>query len=219
MSAPLQFGRRIHFDERSRDYPVRTAVAGKEPRSYTWRCTTLLNQGSTGHCVGFSFAHELAARPVEVPVTNRMADRYYEQAKSMDEWPGDNYEGTSVLAGARNGIALGFFARYRWAFNLNDVILALGHAGPAVLGINWHEGMSSPDKDGWIKPSGDVVGGHAILCKGVSLNDEGYFTLHNSWGKAWGVNGCCRISFDDLYDVLADQGEACIPEGRHNPVV
>ncbi len=102
---------------------------------------------------------------------------------------------------------------YRWAFGLDDLILAVGYAGPAVLGLNWYEGMLQTDTRGYIKPTGKLAGGHAIVCHGVSVKDH-YFKLHNSWGKDWGQNGECRITFVDMDKLLREQGEACVPVVR-----
>lgn len=209
--------RRVHFDERSRNYPVRALVADKEPRSYTWSCSTYLNQGQEGACVGFSIAHELAARPVEVPATRTFAYSLYDRARQLDDWEGEDYEGTSVLAGMKAATERGFYSEYRWAFSIEDLILAVGYKGPAVLGLNWHEGMMEPDEEGYVHPTGDVVGGHAILCRGVGVKQR-YFFLHNSWGRDWGPHrGTCRIGISDLAGLLADQGEACIPVHRTRP--
>lgn len=206
-----------HFDERSLDYPVRALVAERAPRSYTWSCPLYLNQGSEGACVGFSIAHEIAARPVEATATNRLATDIYHRARELDDWPGEDYEGTSVLAGMKAAREMGYFSEYRWALSLDDLILAVGYKGPAVLGLNWYEGMLETDDQGYVHPDGDIAGGHAILCRGVGVRQR-YFYLHNSWGRSWGaIGGHCKISFEDLERLLGEQGEACIPLGRANP--
>lgn len=202
------------FDPASRNYPIRTLVASRTPRSYTWWCGTYLDQGTEGACVGYSIAHELAARPVEVPVSRSIAQKIYSRARQIDEWPGEDYDGTSILAGMKAATENGYFTEYRWAFSLQDLILAVGYKGPAVLGVNWHEGMLEPDQRGHISPTGEIVGGHAILCRGVNLRGQ-FFYLHNSWGPKWGpLGGTCRIGFDDLDFLLHSQGEACIPVAR-----
>lgn len=43
-------GRHIQFDERSRKYPVMATIDRTFPRSYTWSCGTVLDQGSEGAC-------------------------------------------------------------------------------------------------------------------------------------------------------------------------
>lgn len=207
--------RRVSFDERSRNFPIR-AIVPKRPRSYTWSVgATWLDQGTEGACVGFAWAHELIARPAIVAsVTDAFAlERIYHEARKIDEWPGENYDGTSVLAGAKVVKAMGAMAEYRWAFGLDDLRLAIGHAGPAVLGLNWYEGMFDPDEQGFIRPSGSIAGGHAIVCYAVNQKQR-YFKLRNSWGRDWGRAGDCFLSFDDMGRLLSEQGEACIPVGR-----
>lgn len=208
----------VQFDEQSRSFPIRTLVADKKPRSYTWAIRTTLDQGTEGACVGFSWAHELASRPVIIDgIKERDGLAIYQEARTLDEWPGEDYDGTSVLAGAKAVIATGYMKEYRWGFGLQDLILAVGYAGPGVLGTNWYEGMFEPDAKGFIHPTGRLVGGHAILIRGVNVTKK-YVTLHNSWGSDWGKNGDCYLSFDDLDKLLHEQGEFCIPVGRKNPL-
>lgn len=209
------FDRRIQFDNRSRNFPIRMALPSvAPPRSYTWSCPIWLDQGSEGACVGFSVAQEAAARPVSVKnVTTDTAQWVYRRAQELDIWPGQDYDGTSVIAGIKAGKELGWYQEYRWAFGLNDLILALGYKGPAVLGINWYEGMFDTDARGLVHVTGSIVGGHAILATGVSVKKK-LVRLHNSWGQDWGLGGDCYISFDDLNRLLHEEGEACIPVKR-----
>jgi len=211
MSEKRTFDRLINFDSRSRDFPIRTMVAGKKPRSYTWACNTWLDQGREGACTGFAVAHEAAARPCVVPnITNAVAKKLYKRAQQLDQWPGEAYEGSSVLGAMKAATELGWFEEYRWAFNEADLALAVGYRGPAVLGINWYEGMSNPDSNGIIRPTGKQTGGHAILCRGYNAKTRLY-RLRNSWGPSYGIGGDCFISADDLEWLLHNQGEACIP--------
>lgn len=211
------FDRLVKFDERSRAYPIRTMIAADRPRSYTWRCDLNLDQGSEGACTGFSVSHEAAARPVCVTgITNQTAQAIYYRARQIDEWPGENYDGSSVLAAMKAGKELGWYDEYRWAFGESDLALAVSRKGPAVLGINWYEGMGRPDANGIITVSGQVHGGHAILCNGYNAKTRMY-RLHNSWGKSWGINGECFISASDIARLLSEHGEACIPVKRAKP--
>lgn len=205
----------VQFDERSRNFPIRQLIdAAAQPRSYTWSCSILLDQGQEGACAGFSVTHEAAARPVTVKnLTETDARQIYKRAQQLDEWPGENYEGTSVLAAIKSAKERGWYGEYRWAFGINDLILALGYKGPAVLGINWYEGMLDPDNSGHIHATGELVGGHAILANGVNVAKK-YVRLHNSWGPSWGLNGECLISIADLDRLLHEEGEACIPIQR-----
>lgn len=217
----MKLGRIQQFDERSRAFPIRTLLEAKRPRSYTWACSTTLDQGTEGACVGFSWAHELIARPVVVSgIDATTATGFYHAAQGLDPWDGGAYpgadpfyEGTSVLAGAKAVQNAGYISEYRWAFGLDDVLLTLGYKGPVVLGIEWHEDMFDPDADGLLHVSGGIAGGHAILANGVSLSRR-LVRLHNSWGADWGRNGEAYIGFDDLAQLLADGGEACVPMKR-----
>lgn len=221
-----RLGRLRQFDPKSRAFPIRTLVAGKPLRSYTWRVNVWLDQGREGSCVGHAFAHELCARPVITTVDDTYARRIYHEAQRIDPWPGGayedaqpHYEGTSVLAGAKVCQTLGHFLEYRWGFSLQDVLLAIGYAGPCVLGIDWHRDMAQAEDDGRIRPVGEVLGGHAILAYKVQVPTKrravGKVWVHNSWGREnWGLNGRGYLTFDDLGHLLRAGGEACIPQKR-----
>lgn len=212
------------FDHRSRQYPVSTIIRRATPqRSYTWSLGLTLDQGAEGACVGFGWAHELAARPAPATgITNTFArERLYWEIQKRDPWDGGAYpgaepfyEGTAVLTGAQYIQSLGGMDEYRWAFSLQDLVGGIGYAGPAVLGLNWYEGMLEPDSSGYIHPTGELVGGHCILARGVNIRSRSVL-LHNSWGAGWGSNGTCRITFLELERLLHEQGEACIPVRRH----
>lgn len=209
-------GRLEEFDERSRLFSVGPLVEQRLPRSYTWKTHTDLNQGREGACVGFSWAQELAARPSVIQnVTDLTGTTIYKNAQKLDEWPGENYSGTSVLAGVKaiQQLYPGAIGEYRWAFNMDDLILALGYQGPAVIGVPWYSGMYNTDANGFVHVKGNKVGGHAILVHGVNVFKK-FFKLHNSWGSAWGICGGCRLSFDDMARLLSEKGEVCIPTKR-----
>jgi len=215
------------FDERSRRYPVKATVSATRPRSYTWPCAQHLDQGREGACVGFSITHELVARPVEVKgLDGKFAkELIYWEAQRTDDWEGGSYpgakpvyEGTSVLAGMKIAKKLGYITEYRWAFGLDDLVMAVGHRGPAVLGLVWYDGMFEPYSCGHLHVEGDVAGGHAILCKGVNVEDR-YFVLHNSWGPSWGRGGDARITWAEMDRLLHEEGEACIPTQRGKGIV
>lgn len=211
--------RLVQFDERSRAFPVMATITPTKPRSYTWRVDSWFDQGMEGACVGFAWTHELAARPkVITGLTNQFArEQVYWAAQALDHWEGGAYpgaspfyEGTSVLAGAKATQNLGYISEYRWAFGLDDLRMAVGYKGPAVLGINWYDGMFQPDAEGRIQPTGTVRGGHAVV---AYSNSERYgrFRLWNSWGPEWGQNGSCWVSHEDMDRLLREDGEACIP--------
>jgi hypothetical protein len=202
------------FDVQSLDYPVTATIETKKQRSYTWKGGPVTDQGREGACVGHGWTGELTAKPVPIHVPDPAGYAFglYKRAQQIDEWPGEAYSGTSVLAGAKELAARGLLKQYSWAFGLNDLILGIGYRGPAVLGIPWYESMYVA-KDGKVTVSGRQVGGHCILARGVSVRRR-QVLLRNSWGVGWGNGGDAVISFDDLDRLLHEGGEACIPTFR-----
>jgi hypothetical protein len=220
MNTPItrKFDRAIKFDERSRGYSIRSSFEYNYPRSYTWRCSSWLDQGSEGACTGFAVSHEAAGRPCVVEgVTEADAQEVYYRARQIDEWPGEDYEGSSILAAMKAGKERGWYKEYRWAFGVDDLAIAVSRHGSAVIGVYWYTGMFNTDSKGFIHATGNIAGGHAILCHGFNVKGN-YFKLHNSWGPRWGVNGECKISYDDMDKLLQNQGEACIPVLRTKPL-
>lgn len=192
-------------DPRSLNYPIRGEV-DVDVSSRQWAPGPVLDQGSEGACVGFGWSGELACEPVRIVVSNASAFELYREAKTLDHWPGQGYEGTSVLAGAKALMRRGQLVKYRWAFGVEDVRVAvLGH-GPVVLGIPWYSGMYDAP-GGILNASGDYVGGHCILVTGYR---PGWFRLRNSWGADWGLNGSADIKYEDLDFLLDQDGEACV---------
>jgi hypothetical protein len=208
-----RLGRQPAFDERSRAFGI-AAVEDRAPRSYTWGAGSQLDQGTSSACVGFSWAAELSAKPVVIPTDDDRGFRLYAEAQAVDRaegrfWP----EGASVLAGAKAVQAAGHMAEYRWAFGADELATAASRSGPCVIGIPWHTSMFHPDAQGYVRPNGSVVGGHALLVRGYNVKAR-RFHLRNSWGSRWGKAGDCYLSHTDMAALLADQGDACVPMRR-----
>jgi len=202
------------FDDKSRQYPIRT-VAPARPRSYTWSLDAVLDQGREGACTGFATVHEALARPCRVPgLSTADALAVYGRAKELDDFP-PGTEGSSVLAAVTAGCERGWYAEFRWAFGLDDLLVGLGK-GPAILGVNWYDSAYTPVEEGgdpYVRLAGPIAGGHAILARGLDVRRERVL-LHNSWGKGWGRKGTAWISYADLDRLLREDGEACIPVVR-----
>lgn len=230
---------RSYHDERSLDYPIRTLIGDKLPRRRRrmWRAhRQRLDQGTEGACVGFGWTAELQAEPKIVGGANgrigrytaqQFAGRLYREAQQVDDWPGEDYEGTSVLAGAKALQDQGFIEGFRWAFNIDDVIDAVIEVGPVVLGIPWFESMYDTRPSGLVDVDGRLVGGHCITVIGydpsLRLPKEGWtrrfevLRWRNSWGETYGFKGDGFIKAEDLDRLLWGRygGEACIPVNRH----
>jgi hypothetical protein len=218
--------RLVQQDPRNRAFPaVPRLVESDAPfESKTWRLDEFLDQGEEGACVGFGCTHELIADPVEVRgLDAEFARVVYWEAQKIDPWAGGSYagaspyyEGTSTLAGVQILERMGYVTEYRWAFTVDDMRRVLAHYGPVILGVNWYSGMYDTDRDGYVNVKGYIAGGHLLLVIGVD-EEESAFILHNSWGKDWGVNGRAKISFEDMAQLLYEQGEACVPVVRADP--
>lgn len=225
-----------NYDPRSRNFRAVEGIEEKPLRSKYWRCDTVLDQGSEGACVGFGWSAELAAKPKVYPTDNEFAKILYHRAQQLDEWPGEDYSGTSVLAGVKavqehkDEYDRPLVGEYRWAFGVEDILRTVAYKGPVVLGITWYNNMYQPDEENYIHAEGDIVGGHCILLNGVYIvrndvngpfdysnvnKDKSAVKLHNSWGADWGVDGEAWLSVTDLTKLIEDQqGEACIPSRR-----
>lgn len=204
------------FDERSKNFPIRTIVGDKPLRSYTWRTPVQLDQGQEGACTGFSVSMEAAAWPVaEEGITNEVAREIYKRARQLDEWEGEDYEGSSVLGAMKAATERGWYREYRWALGpgpeaaVQDLALAVGHHGPAVIGSNWYEGMFDPDKDQYLRVTGKVAGGHAYVLSRYSRSRNAFWTPNS-----WGGSGQGWITRKDMVKLMGEDGEGCIPVVR-----
>lgn len=216
------------FDERSRNFPV-SAIVRKAVRrkNKLWKVGPILDQGQEGACVGFGWTAEALATPVAVNLNkikarapkepNAFAQYLYRFAKTIDEYEGEDYDGTSVLAGAKAMQTFSLLKEYRWAFTMDELIDGLIAKGPVVLGIPWYEGMYEAP-NGVLKVSGENVGGHCILAVGYRVaspkaGGKDTVILQNSWGTSWGINGLAEIEVSELAK-LVNEGEACLPISR-----
>lgn len=212
MVAKRSFGRAFIAD--SRDYKYRRTKRKGGRKSRIWDTGIWIgDQGVDPFCVGYAYSHWLHSYPIRQFLN---PDGIYRIAQFLDEWEGENYEGTSVRAGAKVLSQLGFISRYEWAKSSVSLQNALFTVGPVVVGTNWYEGMMEPDENNTIDVTGDIVGGHAYLLYSVNLKTQKY-GVKNSWSSDWGENGKCTISFEDFNRLIGEDGEICVlRESRPN---
>jgi hypothetical protein len=113
----------------------------------------------------------------------------YGEAQQVDEWPGEDYDGTSVRAGAKV-LATAVCRRVPLGMGRRHGRHALLTKAPVVLGTNWYSGMFEPDDRGPADRRGGSAGGHAYVANGVN-RDRGLVRIKNSWGRGWGIRGSC----------------------------
>lgn len=207
-----------HHDPRSRGYGVTRSITPLPPRRTLWRGGPVLDQGEEGSCVGHGCVAEASASPVRVPgATHAAAVAWYEAAQRLDEWEGEAYSGTSVLAGVKVGRTAGLYAGYEWAFGIDDVRQAVMQLGPVVIGVQWQQGMYDTDSAGLVDLTGPTVGGHCLLLTGYDPAHPQHgevFRWRNSWGLGYGIRGNAWVRAADLAALLSNGGEAAIPRGR-----
>ena len=212
----VRLGRRYEPDPRNKDWPIRALLplrSYEQPRTKIWACKTVLDQGNIGSCVGNAFAAQLIARPYPIKnITQKDAVNIYRSAQTLDEYPGEDYEGTSVLAGVKATKKLypNTIESYRFGSTLADAVAVLSWHSPIVVGFNFYSGMYTVDSDGFIHVTGSQVGGHAMLARGVDIQKNAIM-IRNSWGRKFGRNGDAWISYDDFSRLIQENGELCIP--------
>ena len=218
---PRTFDWKPRHDPRSLAYtfapPVKLA-----PVTRLWKQGTVLDQGSEGACVGFGWTNmELNGPFPRVPQYTTaqgesVALERYNEAKKIDEYPGEDYSGTSVLAGAKVMQQAGVITSYYWATDIEGLQQAVQLHGPVVIGIPWYDNMYEAP-GGRVTIGGTLVGGHCILVNGFSPScmfngKRGYgFRWRNSWGHTYGINGSAWIRKEDLAVLISQQGEMCVP--------
>jgi predicted chitinase len=188
----------------------------------------ILDQGSEGACTGYGLAavanYLLRRRRVIPDITPVSPRMFYDLARRYDEWPGENYSGSSARGAmkgwhkhgvcsediypsrkaARPGLSAQRTDEARRRplgayFRVNHKDLVAMHAAITEVGILYatcvvHEGWDNVGSDGVIASSDRSLGGHAFAI--VAYDDEGFW-LQNSWGPDWGQGGFGRISYDD----------------------
>ncbi len=213
---------RIHIEDKRDKMFLMSSIIPKElpgiNYKYWWPSGWWGDQGEYPHCVGYSWTHWLASghitqkRSRKLDPLGRPFDPVYlyTEAQKVDDWLGEDYDGTSVRAGAKVLKSNGFITSYNWAWDIESIKIALLSAGPVVVGTYWTYDMFFPNEDGIIKSTGEIMGGHAYLLDGINI-DKQLVRIKNSWGRNWGKNGFAYISFSDLDGLIKEDGEACLP--------
>lgn len=220
-ATPFMLGRLVEHDNKSRAYTISRRDPPKTSIQHVTYGPTL-NQKKVGACVGYAAAQALNTGPNKVVLearklplrTDADALNYYHLATMNDAWPGvypPNDTGTSGIAVAKALKKLKLIKGYQWAFNIEQVLSAIA-TGPLLVGVPWYEGMFYPDKNGLVKISGKLVGGHQIVITGFSIvsqtMSQNLFWARNSWGIGWGLRGGFSFTVKTLETLLSRDGDA-----------
>jgi hypothetical protein len=172
-----------------------------------WPLNIQLDQGQTGHCVGFGWSHWVDAEPVAGTYQNADAHALYYECKVIDGEPRAE-NGSTVRSGALALRQRGRLAAFAFAQSTSDINEWVDANGSVVVGTRWTSDMFNPDANGYIAPTGTVEGGHCYILLD-HIDEEDAYLFQNSWGAGWGLNGRFKIKVGDFAGLLADDGEAC----------
>jgi len=212
--SPYPLGRVFIPDERDKKYLIedkltlpKTILSSKYWDDNGWWG----NQGNTSQCVGYAWAHWIEDGPIGHDGVSPIIppSLIYTEAQKVDEWVGENYEGTSVRGAAKYLRNTNKISSYLWTYDVNVLISTILTQGPVVVGTNWYSSMFTPDRNGVIRVVGRISGGHAYVINGVDTNTK-LFRIKNSWGKNWGKSGHAYISFTDMTRLIRENGEVCL---------
>lgn len=206
-------GRHPFHDPRDGTHLFRHALAAEPflalPMDKIWVPGIPLDQGSEGACVGFGWTNWENCSPMgqRVQQGNDYAFGWYYRAKEVDPWPGTDYEGTTVRAGARVAMERLALTQYLWAGSRAEIDAWLLAKGPIVVGSDWLESMDYVDDKGYItfNPSSRIRGGHCYLLYGKGK--QGNYWFYNSWGEGYGKEGSFRMTGYE-FDKLVSMGNA-----------
>jgi hypothetical protein len=224
---PLGPGRIFWPDPRDQNYPLEdlnrsvaraTRTSLKVPVKYhNVPKGPRLDQGPHPSCVGFGWTNLRRVGPItaskELPKFDaKYAYQLYKRAqREFDPWPGENYEGTTVRAGAEALMAEGYVESYWWAWDVPTILSALSWT-PVVMGTDWFAGMDEPtvkrvkgrDVAEWTA-AGAYYGGHCWLLTGKNEKAGTVRALNSHRDNFEAV-----LSFDALEYLMSQSGEACV---------
>lgn len=192
----------------------------------------ILDQGVEGACTGFGLAAVInllnQQRSRKIRVSPRML---YEMARKHDEWPGEEYAGSSCRGAIKGFANMGVCrdaywpyspgkpgvlsiraakdarsntigAYYRLSRRISDFHAALNEAGAVYCSANVHKGWETTAiKNGVIPIRKETIGGHAFAI--VGYNSKG-FLVQNSWRTRWGQSGVALWQYEDWHQNLVD---------------
>jgi C1A family cysteine protease len=201
-----QLGRLPAVDARDRRFAMAAPPTARTFRNWL-SPGPIWDQGSTPQCVSYAanrwlVSHKLVNQP---PLA---LAAFYRECQKVDEWPGEDYDGTSVRASFKVLKALGYVESYGWATEVEPIVRHILEIGPVVIGIDWTDAMFRPDAYGYVWPSGRVVGGHAVMLSCANTrrrnpdDTTGAVRITNSWGEDWGQKGRVWLSFDAFQKLL-----------------
>ena len=235
-------GRHVNHDPHSRRFAFRTPHTALAAVFHE-RHVPIFDQGSLGSCTGNAALGILATGPYwdaepqawhdngplgstgRFPWTEQGAVFLYSALTAADDYPGaypPDDTGSDGLTAAKVLTAAGIIPGYQHTFSLTDALQALQHF-PLLVGTVWLDDMFYPDKQGRIRPTGPVDGGHEWIVdefvpkgfiprSGPHPLSEKYDAIGGttSWGTSFGLDGRFYLSVPDFGKLLASDGDVIV---------
>jgi hypothetical protein len=231
MARENAFGRLVApVDHRDAGFQMRAAmpqmlaaVGAPKPRIHPYNePKDRLNQRNLPQCVSYAGKGFMLAAPLMSDPGYDTQD-VYNDCQRNDEWPGENYDGTSVRALMNVLKTRGWIKGFVWGQSVDDAIHWMnGGYGTIIVGTNWYLSMDEVDAKGFMlepKPTDTPVGGHAYRVNWWDEKKQG-FLIVNSWGHGWGMldphnsgqmTGMAYMSRDLFTRLQAEDGEITAP--------
>lgn len=224
-----RLGRHVVHDRRSRNYAYPMLAIPDKPkkaRRHKVYSPRPLPRQMIGCCTGVDQAVKCDAAENRIKgVVLGLADavQAYALATTLDDdgqqYPPDD-GGSSALYACKAARQLAWIDRYEWIFSraqgvLAAVVGAPGKPGRCVgVGTWWYSDMFHPDpKTLLVNVTGPKVGGHQWTVTGWEPRYDAFEGLC-WWGPGFGQNGRFRIRYQDLDNLLADDGDAHVTYRR-----
>lgn len=217
-----RLGRHVNHDERSKNFPAKTAALKTVRHSHHG---ITLDQLQLGSCVGNAGVQVVNTEPNWTQATENnepLAVKLYSATTAVDPYPGQyppDDTGTDGLSACKVMKQWGWISSYTHAFGLQHALGAL-MLRPVMTGTVWLDGMFTPDKDGRVHVKGNEAGGHEYVIFGVEIvrtatgrvsyaNSKAWGL--NSWGPSWGLGGIFYYVLSDYGHLLDRQGDVSVP--------
>jgi hypothetical protein len=216
-----------------RDWPYEPTLRGLQRYMRPPSGLTILDQKSEGACTGFGLAAVInylnQERAEKVRVSPRML---YEMAKRHDEWPGEQYAGSSCRGAIKGWYNMGVCRDSKWKYTpdnpgaltvdrakdarentigayyriqprVSDFHAALNETGAIFCSANVHTGWEKPDRRTGVIPFQNESMTGGHAFAIVGYNSKGFW-VQNSWSKRWGKSGLALWLYEDWHLNLRD---------------
>jgi hypothetical protein len=188
-------------------------IAPQPTRKLPWHIGPILDQGNTSECVVHAYLHFMQAAPQvhEMGWARNQRTERYDLARQRDGFPMP-HDGTTARAVLDIARERGEIAEYLWLYDEDTAKEYIKRRGLLMGGMDWFAGMFTPDKHGYVEPTGNVVGGHELAFRWyyppTHKTYPDTWEFPQTWGDEWGNKGIGRMKGDVFrYLIFALNGD------------